>query len=128
MPLPRVRAADLVAGALAGVGSVHFLAPDVVEAAVPLWVPGKRAVVYASGALEVLCGLGLIRRRPWAGPASAAVLLAIWPANIQMALDAGTGRHAGLFDNAVLMWARVPAQIPMIWVAWRATRASPTDR
>jgi uncharacterized membrane protein len=125
VPLPRFRAADLVAGALAGVGSLHFLVPDVVETAVPLWVPGKRAVVYASGALEVLCGLGLIRRRPWAGPASAAVLLAIWPANIQMALDAGSGRHPGIFDSGLVMWARVPVQVPMIWVAWRATRASP---
>ncbi|MGH8993943.1 MAG: DoxX family protein [Acidimicrobiia bacterium] len=122
MPRPRVRAADLVAAALVGVGSLHFVLGDVVETALPRWIPAPRAAVYASGALEVISGIGLIRRRPWAGPLSAAVLLVIWTGNIQMALDAGTGRNAGIFDSPVLMWVRVPLQIPMIWVAWRAPR------
>jgi uncharacterized membrane protein len=119
----RDRATTLIlAGILGGVGSLHFVLGDLVEPAVPRWVPARRTMVYASGALEILCGWALARRRPWAGPLSVAVLLAIWPANIQMAFDAGTGRHAGIFDSPVLMWLRVPLQLPMIWVAWRARR------
>jgi uncharacterized membrane protein len=110
-----------LAGLLGIVAPLHFVAGDVLEAALPRWVPAKRAMVYGSGVLEMVCALGLVRRKPWAGPLSAAVLIAIWPANIQMALDAGTGRHSGIFDNATLMWARVPMQLPMIWVAWRST-------
>jgi uncharacterized membrane protein len=120
VPLTRDRATDVLAGVLGLGGSLHFVAGEYLEA-VPHWVPAKRAVVYASGALEVVCALGLARRKQWAGPLSAAVLLAIWPANFQMALDAGTGRNAGIWDSPVLMWARVPLQLPMIWVAWRST-------
>ena len=122
MPATRDRATLVLAAVLGGIGSLHFVFGDVVEAAVPRWVPARRAMVYVSGALEVLCGLGLARRKRWAGPLSAAVLLAIWPANIQMAVDAGTGRFSGIFDSPVLMWLRVPLQVPMIWVAWRARR------
>ena len=49
-------------------------------------------------------------------------LLAIWPANVQMALDAGSGRNKGPADSKLLMWARVPLQLPMIATAWRAAR------
>jgi uncharacterized membrane protein len=123
--VPATPASLVLAVLLAGIGSLHFVFGDIVESAIPHWVPARRAMVYASGALEVLSGLGLARRQRWAGPLAVAVLLAIWPANIQMALDAGTGRHDGIFDNRLAMWLRVPLQLPMIWVAWRSTRASP---
>lgn len=106
-----------LAALMGTVGAAHFVATDMMVQMLPRWVPMQRAVVLGSGVVEVGCAVGLVRRRPWAGPASAAVLLAIWPANIQMALDAGTGRNKGLADNRILMWARVPMQIPMIWAA-----------
>lgn len=124
MLVTRDRATLALAAVLGLGGSLHFVRDEYLEA-VPHWIPTKRAVVYASGALEVLCAVGLARRKRWAGPLSAAVLLAIWPANFQMAFDAGTGRNAGIWDSPIVMWARVPFQLPMIWVAWRATRASP---
>ncbi len=40
-----------------------------------------------SGVAELVCAAGLLARRRWAGPASVAVLLAVWPGNFQMALD-----------------------------------------
>ena len=125
MPATRDRATLALAGVLGVVGSLHFLLGDVVESAVPRWVPGRRAMVYISGALEVLCAVGLARRQRWAPPLTVAVLLAIWPANIQMALDAGSGRFTGIFDSPVLMWLRVPLQVPLMWVAWRARKAPP---
>jgi uncharacterized membrane protein len=109
-----------LAALLGGVGALHFVIPKTMAETIPSWVPAKRAAVYASGVVEVACAVGLVRRASWAGPVTAATLVAIWPANIQMALDAGTGRHPGLADNKPLMWARVPLQLPMIWAALRA--------
>lgn len=87
---------------------------------VPTRVPAKRTVIYASGVVEVACAVGLLRREPWAGPVSAATLLAIWPANIQMALDAGIGRNPLPADSKLLTWARVPMQLALIWAALQA--------
>jgi len=57
-----------------------------------------------------------------AGPASTALLLAVWPANLQMALDAGTGRHPGGMDSPLVAWGRMPLQLPMLWAAREVTR------
>jgi hypothetical protein len=34
-----------------------------------------------------------------------------------MALDSGSGRNAGLADNRVLAWGRLPIQLPMMQAA-----------
>jgi uncharacterized membrane protein len=116
----RAKAPMLLAGLLGGVGALHFVAPKVMIETIPSWVPAKRTVIYASGVVEVACAVGLLRRESWAGPVSAATLLAIWPANIQMALDAGTGRNPGPADSKLLTWARVPMQLALIWAALQA--------
>ena len=118
----RERAPLWLAGLMGGIGSLHFVAPSLLEKGVPRWLPGPRAIIYISGVMEVACAAGLIRRRPWAGPVSAAVLSIIWVGNVQMALDAGTGRSSGLFDNKAVMWGRLPFQIPMIWAALQSPR------
>jgi uncharacterized membrane protein len=64
---------------------------------------------------EMACGAGLVTRKRWAGPLSVGVLLAVWPANIQMAVD--TGRSAQGRWRKVAAWARVPLQLPMIRMA-----------
>ena len=122
------RATYALAAAMGGVGSLHFFATDYMETIVPRWVPAKRAVILGSGVAEIVCAYGLARRTRWGGPLAAAVLVVIWTANIQMALDAGSGRHAGIWDNPVVMWGRVPLQLPMIWIAWHSSRASPAHK
>jgi uncharacterized membrane protein len=114
------RAPDLLAAVMGGVGSLHFVVPDLMAKQIPPRLPFKKPLVYASGVVEVTCAVGLFRRDRWAGPLAAATLLAIWPANIQMALDAGTGKNPGLADSKLAMWARVPLQLPLIWAATRA--------
>jgi uncharacterized membrane protein len=103
---------------------VHLVHPSFFESIVPRWLPSPRAIVYASGVVEAVCGWGLLTRRAWAGPASVVVLIAIFPANLQMALDAGSGRHEGLLDSAAVAWGRLPLQLPMIWAAWQGRLAS----
>ncbi|WP_354702454.1 DoxX family protein [Paraconexibacter sp. AEG42_29] len=102
------------------VGSLHFVVPGLMAETIPSQLPARKALVYVSGVIEVATAVGLRKRAPWAGPVAAATLLAVWPANIQMALDSGTGKNPGPMDNKLLMWGRVPLQLPLIWAALQA--------
>ncbi len=52
-----------------------------------------------------------MRRTRWAPAASVAVLAAVFPANVQMALDSGSGRNSGPADSPVVAWGRLPLQL-----------------
>ncbi len=114
---------DLVAlsGLFVVSGIVHLVRPEVYEPIVPDAIPAKRAVVHVSGVLELLCAAGLLhpRSRRIAGWASAGLLLAVYPANIKMALDVQRSSSTALKVGAL---ARLPMQIPMIRTALRAAR------
>jgi len=105
----------LVAAAFTASGIVHLVKPSVFTPMIPASMPGPRGIVYLSGVAELVCAAGLFTRSRWAGPASVAVLLAVWPGNLSMALDVTA--TAGSDDTAkvVLLWARLPLQIPMMW-------------
>lgn len=118
----RRRAPDVLAAAMGTVGAAHFVLTDTMVPTIPDVLPAPRTLVLVSGVVEVGCAVALWRRWRHAGVAASAVLLAVWPANIQMALDAGTGTNAGVADDPLVMWARVPLQIPMIWAALQADR------
>jgi uncharacterized membrane protein len=105
----------IVAAAFSLSGAVHLIHPSTFTAIVPDLLPAHTAVVYASGVAELVCAVGLWRRDRWAGIASALLLLAIWPANLKMALDAEGG-------YAVAAWLRLPVQIPLVWWAWQSGR------
>jgi uncharacterized membrane protein len=102
-------------------GSLHFVRPRPFERIVPRRLPRRRALVHVSGALEVACAAGLVhpRTRRLAGWASAALLVGVFPANVQMALDARRSRSTA-YRLATL--ARLPCQLPMIRTAYRAAR------
>lgn len=123
--------APLAVGLLfAASGVLHLIRPDVFRPMMPEVLPAPDAWIYASGVGEIICSYGLLTRRRWAGTASAILLLALWPGNISMALDAGSGRLSGWADDPVVAWARVPLQIPLIWAALqsRPSRAPEGDR
>jgi uncharacterized membrane protein len=102
-------------------GTLHVVRPRPFERVVPRRLPGKRALVHVSGALEVACAVGLVHRRTrrFAGWASTALLVGVFPANVQMALDARRSRSTA-YRLATL--ARLPCQWPMIRTAYRAAR------
>jgi uncharacterized membrane protein len=101
----------LLAGVFIAAGVTHFLAPRPYESIVPGPLPAKETV-YATGVIELALAAGLTvrRTRRIAGWMSALFLLAVWPANIKMALDAGRFGDAPV----AVTWARVPLQIPLI--------------
>ncbi len=115
----RRRAPFVVAAAFTASGVVHLVHPATFTRIVPTFLPAKTALVYVSGVAELVCALGLWRRDRWAGLAAAALLLAIWPANLQMAINAQRG------DDVVTKvedWVRLPLQIPLIWCALQSGR------
>jgi uncharacterized membrane protein len=121
-------APDYLAALMGQVGLLHFVVPDLMAAQIPRFFPFKKQLVYISGVVEVACAIGLKRRDPWAGKLAAVTLLAIWPANIQMAIDAGSGHYDGpgrsIVNSKTLMWCRVPLQLPLIWAALQAQTAT----
>jgi uncharacterized membrane protein len=102
-------------------GVLHFAMPRPYEQIVPRPLPRKRDLVYASGAAELVCAAGLTHpsTRRHAGWASLALLLAVYPANLQMAVDAQRSRSAAYKAGTLL---RLPLQLPLLRTAWRATR------
>jgi uncharacterized membrane protein len=104
-------AAFVVAGAL------HFLAPRTYMAIMPRYLPAHRELVYASGVAEIAGGAGVLhpRTRRAAGWWLIATLLAIFPANVEMAV------HAERFPRLPrpALWARLPLQGVLVAWVWR---------
>ncbi len=107
-------------------GTMHFVIPRSFEAIVPPAIAArKREAVAVSGIAEIAGGLAVLhpatRRhsRLWL----LALLLAVFPANVHMAVNPEQIR--GLDLRKVprwTLWARLPLQpLAMIWV-WQATR------
>lgn len=103
-------------------GALHFLAPGSYERIMPPYLPLHRELVYLSGAFEVLGGLGLFsgRTRSVAGVVLVLLLLAVWPANLQMLLDARADGKPSWW--VALLWARMPLQLLLIAWVWRVSR------
>lgn len=103
-------------------GMLHFAAPSAYERIMPPYLPRHRELVYASGAGEVLGGLGLLvkRTRSVAGIGLVLLLIAVFPANVQMLLDA---REEGKPPWWIaLLWLRLPLQPALIAWVWKVSR------
>lgn len=103
-------------------GVLHFRFPEVYEGIMPPYLPFHRELVYLSGAAEVLGGLGMLQEltRRAAGTWLVLVLLAVWPANLQMLLDARAAGKPRWWTTLLLL--RLPLQIPLTALVWRASR------
>ncbi|HEV2820876.1 MAG TPA: hypothetical protein VGW11_10240 [Solirubrobacteraceae bacterium] len=99
-------------------GLLHFVRPGTYESIMPDELPAQRELVYASGLAEMAGGLGLLdpRTRRWAGWWLIATLIAVFPANVHMAVRA---ERYPQFPPP-LLWARLPLQLVVIAAVWRA--------
>lgn len=102
-------------------GALHFVAPGAYERIMPPYLPLHRELVYLSGALEIAGGTGLLaeRTRRIAGICLVLLLVAVWPANLQMLLDARSADKPTWW--VALLWARLPLQLLLIAWVWRAS-------
>ena len=99
-------------------GVLHFLRPRMYEAIMPRYLPAHRELVYASGVAEIAGGAGVLLSKTRRGAAwwLIATLVAIFPANVEMAVNADRFKQ---FPEP-LLWARLPLQGVLIAWVWRA--------
>jgi len=108
---------------LAGAGVLHFAEPAAYASIVPGRLGDPLPWVYASGVAEIACAAGLARARTRRGAALATAVLfvAVFPANVQMALTALRSDSAGTATQVVTV-ARLPLQVPLVLWAWSVRR------
>ncbi len=102
-------------------GVAHFLKTSSYMQIVPPFLPRPRELVWISGVCEILGGIGMLikRVRRLAGYGLIALLIAVFPANIYMAVD-NVGIN-GVNVSHALLWLRLPLQLVLIfWVWWCA--------
>jgi uncharacterized membrane protein len=110
--------------ALAGVN--HLRAPEFYLPIMPPYLPWHEALVFLSGVAEVIVGVGLLipRTRVLAAWGAIALLIAVYPANVHMALaDVPVGDPPR--SSGMLRWVRLPLQFVLIAWAWWHTRQDP---
>ena len=103
----------------AGVG--HFVNSKFFVSIMPPYMPFHLALVYISGVFEIAGGLGVLlgATRRIAGLGLIALLVAVFPANIHMAM------HPEQFPDisAAALYLRLPMQfVFMAWVWWATQR------
>lgn len=97
-------------------GIMHFVIPKVYKRIIPPYVPAAEAMVYASGVAEIAGGAALMnpRSRRFGGWWLIATLVAVFPANLHMALNPDD--FSDVPGGAVSLWARLPFQA--VFIAW----------
>ena len=86
----------------------HFLNPAPYLSMMPPYLPAPDTLNMISGAAEILGGVGILlsRIRVWAGWGLSLLLVAVFPANLNVALHGWKGQNIA----AWLLWARLPFQ------------------
>ena len=95
-------------------GIMHFVIPKTYEAIVPDWLPAHKELVQASGVAEIAGGLAVMhpKTRRLGAWWSVATLVAVFPANLHMALNPDKYKQiprAGLYG-------RLPVQL--LFIRW----------
>ena len=101
-------------------GVNHFVHPRTYTGIMPPWLPAHLQLVYLSGIAEIALGILLMPQgtRIWAAWGLIVLLIAVFPANIQMMLNYFKTSHP-------MRWlgvARLPLQVVVIWWAWLYTK------
>ena len=106
----------LVAALFIVAGLNHFRDPTPYLAMMPPWVPWPEILNKVAGAAEVAGGIGLLwapfrRAAAWG---LLALLVAVFPANLQVALHGWPGVDIAPW----ILWARLPLQLAFMAVVW----------
>jgi uncharacterized membrane protein len=117
----RPTSAQALGAFLVGAGLSHFVVPGFFDRIVPHALPGPaRAWTAVSGVAELAVGAAVLRppTRSRAALVATGLFVAVFPANVQQALDATTPA-----ERAV-SYVRLPLQVPLVVWAWRVSRAA----
>ncbi len=119
-----------LAATMAASGVSHFVAPEPYEQIVPHFLGSAGLWVRLSGAAELGCAVLLLfrRTRVVGGWLTAGVLVAVFPANLQMALDGGLAGRPFPLGSPVVAWLRLPFQVPLVAWARAVALGNPAQR
>ena len=101
-------------------GAFHFITPKTYLRIMPPYLPCHLALVYISGVCEIVFALLLLPEstRPAGAWMLIALLIAVFPANIQMAVNFYQKHNPNLW----IAVARLPLQLVLIAWAWLYTK------
>ena len=101
-------------------GIYHFVNPKMYLKIMPPILPFPKELVYITGIFEIVFGLLLLPEstRPLGAWLIIALLIVIFPANIQMAVNFWQRKNPYLW----IAIARLPLQFILIWMAWLFTK------
>jgi len=119
----------LMAVLYATAGVMHFADPGFFLRIMPAWLPWHLELVQLSGAIEIALALLLLlpATRRIAAWGVIALLIAVFPANLNMLLnDIRPDTILGPTTRTAL-WLRLPVQFLLAAWAWRYTRAPRHD-
>jgi uncharacterized membrane protein len=104
--------------------ATHFIATESLLQMIPEFLPARREAVYLSGLAELAGAIGLLvpRLRRAAGLGLAAMLIAVFPANINVALN--NLQIDSISSDPVLQWSRLFLQpVVICLVVWASSPA-----
>ena len=98
---------------LAGIN--HFVHPEFYLKMLVGFLPAPEWLNWISGAAEIILGAGVCfaATRKWSAYGIILLLVAIFPANINMALHASDWSF-----STIALYVRLPIQFLLIWWAW----------
>ena len=98
-------------------GFNHFLNPLTYIKIIPSWLPYPSMINHVTGILEIILGFLLLfnTSRTFAAYGIIVLLIAIFPANIQMSINFYNSHHPKFWWTV----ARLPLQLLLIAWAWR---------
>lgn len=101
-------------------GANHLIHPEVYKQIMPEWVPLHDEMVFISGICEIVFALLLLLQltRRISAWFIILLLIAVFPANIQMMLNYHHEHKPGLWLTVL----RLPLQIVLIWWAYSFTK------
>jgi len=100
-------------------GIMHFVKTEFYLNMMPPWIPFHRPAVFWSGIAEIALGIALLvpATSPWAAWGLIALLVAVFPANVQMLLNAKNASRG----IKTMHWIRLPLQGGLIFWAYTYT-------
>lgn len=103
---------------------MHFVSPSFFDSTVPRQLPGQaRTYTQVSGVAELAIGaaLAIPKTRKLGAGLAAALFVAVFPANVQMAVDWNRSNKTSTLQKLGSI-ARLPLQVPLVTEALKARR------
>lgn len=111
---------------LCGAGFMHLLSPDFFVAIIPPGLPNPEWLNLLSGLAEIILGVYLLepRTRVFAAWGAIALAIAVFPANVNMALE-NIGPGGPGTGTPLANYIRLPFQVIFVLWAWWFTQPDP---